>query len=293
MSPRKTLDKTNVNLLTRGIGRATSLYGVDEQRSLREVPVGSIEPNPHQPRRHFGTAALSSLTDSIAKHGLMQPVCVLETAPNRYQLIAGERRLRAFQHLARDTITALVFPPDSDAAELALIENSQREDLAAVEFARSLDRLHREHGKTHALIAALIGKSQAYVTRVINITRLPPDILADYDAHLTGGDSDETVKPVSLTAMMIIAEANGEDVQRALWAKAKAGDSVRALQAGAARKPPLPTKDAAAPSFTRVLRGLTKNVIAVEAIHAKGDGLSPEQRAQLQKLRDQLDTLLG
>src|SRR5687767_14976227 len=89
MPPRAKFGMGNAALLSRTATRATSLFG-DDGRSLREIDVDCIKPNPNQPRRHFDEAALRGLQDSIEKHGLLQPVCVREVAADRFQLIAGE-----------------------------------------------------------------------------------------------------------------------------------------------------------------------------------------------------------
>lgn len=287
MSPPKTaarkLNLTNTALLGRATARAVSLFGVDDGRSLREIDLAAITPNPHQPRRYFDAAALATLAASIERHGLLQPICVREVAADRYEIIAGERRFRAVSSLNWSAIPAIVTRTD-DPATLALIENVQREDLNAVELATALQALLAEHGATHEQLGLLIGKSQAYVTRTLGILGLPPAILDDYQGHRG---------QVSASALMIVAETEGEAAQAALWEQAKAGLSVRALQASRKEQRAAPDKAEASAESDRVIAALRKSAAALNACHQAGSPLSDEQRAALQALRDAADALLA
>lgn len=213
------LNLANAALLGRATARAVSLFGVDDARSLREIDIDQIEPNPNQPRRHFDEDALAALAQSIERHGLLQPICVREVDADRYQIIAGERRYRATRRLHWATIPAIVTQTD-DPAALAMIENIQREDLDAVELARGLHALLTERGASHQQLGALIGKSQAYVSRVLGILNLPASVLDTYGEN----------RHVPVSALMIVAEAGDEANQLALWELAKEGLSVRQLQ---------------------------------------------------------------
>jgi ParB family transcriptional regulator, chromosome partitioning protein len=288
MPPRAKFGMGNAALLSRTATRATSLFG-DDGRSLREIDVDCIKPNPNQPRRHFDEAALRGLQDSIEKHGLLQPVCVREVAADRFQLIAGERRWRAVCALQRPTIPALVMEANNPTA-LALIENVQREDLDALEQADGLRALADEHNATHEELGQLIGKSKAYVTRTLGILDLPPDILAEYPQN----------RHVPMSALWVIAEAGEPALQHVMWDSAKAGVSVRALEQ-AKRKAkahtdaplhlaPVPAIDAA---FATAFRSLRNGVRTIAALRADGAAFTSRQRADLERLRSEIDAVLA
>ena len=133
-------------------------------RSVWSIPLQSILPNPRQPRRTFDEAALGALAASIRQLGLLQPVAVRAVDASRYELIAGERRLRA---------DALVLPATAlGSALLALVENLQREDLHYLEEAQGYADVLREEGMTQERLARQIGKSQSAVANKLRLLRL-------------------------------------------------------------------------------------------------------------------------
>ncbi len=141
--------------------------------SIKEIEVSKIKPNPYQPRKVFDEGAIKELASSIEKHGLMQPVIVIEDKEN-YILVAGERRLKAVKSLNKDKIKAIVADISlNDLREYALIENIQREDLNPIEIAHSLKALIEEHGFTHEELAKNIGKSRSYITNLLRLLTLP------------------------------------------------------------------------------------------------------------------------
>lgn len=140
----------------------------------REVPVTSIMPNPEQPRRIFDPDELQQLADSIAAHGVLQPVVVVE-AGNGYTLIAGERRLRAVKTLKLETIPALVRSAnEQEQLELALVENIQRSDLNALDEARAYRHLVDEFGLTQERVAERVGRSRPSVANSLRILETAP-----------------------------------------------------------------------------------------------------------------------
>lgn len=292
------LNLANAALLGRATARAVSLFGVDDARSLREIDVDQIEPNPNQPRRHFDEDALATLAQSIERHGLLQPICVREVDADCYQIIAGERRYRAARRLNWATIPAIVTRTD-DPAALAMIENIQREDLDAVELARGLHALLAERGASHQQLGALIGKSQAYVTRVLGILNLPASVLDAYGEN----------RHVPVSALMIVAEAGDEANQLALWELAKEGLSVRQLQEsrkaalGAAglgksgrgrpkaEEPPAPAP--ASVGADPAVDALVKAAAILRDLRRDGTALPEARRRALADLRDAIDAVLA
>jgi ParB family chromosome partitioning protein len=151
---------------------------------LLEVAPGQVRPNPQQPRQRFEPEALRELADSIAQHGILQPLIVTALPPSdsglqEYQLIAGERRWQAAKlaGLARVPVLVKDASPRS-ALELALVENVQRADLNAIEEATAYQQLQREFGLTHEDIAQRVGKSRAAVTNALRLLALPAEARA-------------------------------------------------------------------------------------------------------------------
>lgn len=146
---------------------------VEKKEGLREIPVKEISPNPRQARQVFEPSALEELAASIEEVGLVQPIIVRRIGRG-YELISGERRLRAFKHLGRKMIPALVREMDEqDVAAAVLIENIQREDLNPVEEALAFRRLIEEFGVTQEDVARRVGKSRSAVTNALRLLSLP------------------------------------------------------------------------------------------------------------------------
>ncbi|NLI60929.1 MAG: nucleoid occlusion protein [Clostridiales bacterium] len=148
-----------------------------EEHVLEKIPVMMIKPNPYQPRKNFSQKSLEELSHSITKIGLIQPISVRKTGINGYELIAGERRLRACKMAGIDLIPAIVISGDErDSAIMAMIENLQREDLHYLEEARGYLALIQDHGLTQEELAKNIGKSQSTIANKIRLLRLSDKI---------------------------------------------------------------------------------------------------------------------
>jgi len=172
----------------RGLGRGLNalIAGTqagDVTRNVRELRIESVEPNPFQPRARFDESALRELADSIREHGVLQPVLVRRRGPDRYEIIVGERRLRASRLAGLSTIPAVVREcSDRDMLLLALIENVQREDVSPVEQARAYRRMASEFGLTQEDIAQRVGKSRSAVGNTMRLLALPEVALDALDA---------------------------------------------------------------------------------------------------------------
>lgn len=143
------------------------------------VPVDNIRANPHQPRSEFNEERLEELAHSIKKHGLIQPVTVRYIGEKRFELISGERRLRACKLAGKEEIPAYIREvDDEDIISFALIENIQREDLNPIEIALGYNRLVEEAGYTQAEVAERVGKNRTTVTNMLRLLNLPPFIQA-------------------------------------------------------------------------------------------------------------------
>ncbi|MFZ5854223.1 MAG: ParB/RepB/Spo0J family partition protein [Chloroflexota bacterium] len=144
---------------------------------VRQIPVENIEPNPDQPRLAFDQASLDELAASVREHGVLQPVLVRPLGPNRFQLIAGERRWRASRKADLATIPALIEEIDDETAlEIAIIENLQREDLSPLDEAIMYDRMIRERGYSVRRLAQKLGKDKGYLENRLRLAGAPPEI---------------------------------------------------------------------------------------------------------------------
>jgi ParB family chromosome partitioning protein len=163
--------------------------------ALIYMPIEQIEPSPFQPRRHFDPEALEDLANAIRAQGIIEPLIVRPASGavngRRFELIAGERRLRASKLAGLEVVPVIVRDLDDHATlEMSLVENLLREDLNTIEEARAFARLNREFKLTHEQIAERIGKSRAYVTNTIRLTELPlPIVEAIARGELTAGQA--------------------------------------------------------------------------------------------------------
>ena len=141
---------------------------------VREIEIGRIRPNPEQPRVQFTEEAIDELADSIAERGVLQPILLRPHGDGGFEIVAGERRWRAAQRARLHTIPAIVREiDDSTAAEIALIENIQREDLNAIEEAEGYRQLIQRHGHTQENVAKLVHKSRSHVANLLRLLDLP------------------------------------------------------------------------------------------------------------------------
>ncbi|MFA6542754.1 MAG: ParB/RepB/Spo0J family partition protein, partial [Bacteroidota bacterium] len=146
--------------------------------SIVEIDIARISPNPFQPRQDFAQRPLEELKQSIKQNGVIQPITVRKLVTGTYELISGERRVRASQELGRKTIPAYVMRVDTDAEmlELGLIENLQREDLNPIEISLSFKRLMDECKLTQEDVAEKVGKERSTVTNFLRLLKLPEKI---------------------------------------------------------------------------------------------------------------------
>ncbi|ABN53564.1 MAG TPA: nucleoid occlusion protein [Hungateiclostridium thermocellum] len=147
----------------------------EEQKNIIYVNIENIRPNPYQPRKQFNKLALEELCESVKQYGVIQPISVRKISANMYELVAGERRLRAAAMAGLTTVPCIIVDvDDNDSAVLALIENLQREDLNYLEEAEGYSNLINEHGFTQEELASKIGKSQSTIANKIRLLKLPP-----------------------------------------------------------------------------------------------------------------------
>ena len=167
------------NALGRGLDALISTESVRTQGSstINEIAVDEIEANPNQPRREFDEDALNELATSIREIGIIQPVTLRQTAANRFQIIAGERRWRASQIAGLKAIPAYIRTIDDESVmEMALVENIQREDLNAIEIALAYEHLMENTGMTQEKVSERVGKSRTAIANYLRLLRLPAQV---------------------------------------------------------------------------------------------------------------------
>ena len=147
------------------------------QSEIKYIPIEFIKPNPYQPRKNFSKKALEELSQSIKSFGLIQPISVRKLHNDSYELVAGERRLRASELAEIKKIPAIIVDyREQDSAIVALIENLQREDLNFIEEAEGYQNLINDHGFTQQQLVEKIGKNQSTIANKLRLLKLPDDI---------------------------------------------------------------------------------------------------------------------
>jgi ParB family chromosome partitioning protein len=147
------------------------------ENHLRLLPISSIVPNPHQPRRHFDHGAMEDLVSSIKEHGVIEPLVVTPLGSDRYELVAGERRLRASQIAGLEVVPAVIrTATEQQKLEVAIIENVQRQDLNPIEEAIAYRRLMDEFGLTQDEVSDKVGKSRPQVANTVRLLQLPEEV---------------------------------------------------------------------------------------------------------------------
>jgi len=224
-----------------GLGRGLSalIPGAAEEAGLLEVPVAAIEPNPKQPRHTFEEGALGALAASIREVGVLQPV-VVRAKDGGYELVAGERRLRAAKLAGLATIPAVIRnTDDAEGLREALIENIHREDLGPIELAEAFQELLEDLGATQEQLAERLGMSRPHIANTLRLLNLPLDVQelvgeeklsAGHARALLGLDDPESM--VALSMRVVAEDLSVRETEEA----------VRAFNAGAARPTPAATK---------------------------------------------------
>lgn len=274
--------------LGRGLDALLGMGGdIDNERlddELKTLPVEFLSRGRYQPRTEFDPAALQDLADSIRAQGVVQPIVVRPLGPDRYEIVAGERRWRAAQLAGLAEIPALVRDiPDETAVAVALIENIQREDLNPLEEATALKRLVEEFEMTHQEVADAVGRSRASVSNLLRLLELHPDV----KRHVSQGELEmgharalaglPQNKQAEAAALVIKRELNVRETEAL----------VKKLLENA--PPPAPQK--LDPDIRRLQDDLSERLgAAVKIQHSgKGRGKLVIQYASL----DELDGILG
>ena len=257
----------------------------DTAGGVRDVEVGRIRPNPSQPRRHFDEQAIADLAVSISERGVLQPI-LLRVVGDGFEIIAGERRWRAAQLAQLHRIPAIVREfDDAGSAEIALIENVQREDLSAIEEAEGYDKLIQRFGHTQDAVGKLVGKSRTHVTNLLRLLDLPEPVrqmLLRGDISMGHGRAIATSPDAEKLAREIVADGlSVRQVENRVRA-AKAGNGK--IETKSAKRDGRPV-DADLAALERQLGDLLG--LRVKVAHGKGGGTVALHYSSL----DQLDMI--
>ncbi len=249
------------NSLGRGLDSLFLENDETEKSSVSMLRVSEIEPNPTQPRKHFDNEALAQLADSIARHGLLQPIAVRAHESGFYRIIAGERRWRAAKMAGLIELPAIIYEMDDQkAAELALIENLQREDLNPIEEALAFRTLIREYGLTQEDTAARIGKSRSAVANSLRLLDLPDEAVAMVaDGTISAGHARALLSLVREEDVLPLAKRI-VDKTMSVRETETAAKALNALAAAADKPKEAPEPDHNTQMIQSYLRSLEKRV---------------------------------
>jgi ParB family chromosome partitioning protein len=282
------------------LGAATALISETSERLVArssrfrhtfEAPIDSIGADPDQARKVFDEGEIRSLAATMAEQGQLQPILVRRVPGDkaRWVIVAGERRWRAAILNGWTSILAIEHE-GGDAEILSLIENLQRVDLTPVEEARGLRRLIQEKGWTQNAAAEALGKSKSEVSAILRILSLPEDVL---EGVLT------SELPIPKNALIELARLEDLAVRDRLLRLARAGLlTVQAVRQAAARKARGDGADRSRPEAARTgrlldARALGRLVTAIRAARTEGRPLTPPERDQLLRLRDEIEQRLA
>lgn len=231
---------------------------------LRTLPVGQLQPGKYQPRSYMNEDALQTLADSIAAQGIMQPILVREVGPEKFEIIAGERRWRASQKAGLTEVPVLVREiADEAALAMALIENIQREDLNPLEEAMGIKRLIDEFDMTHEKAAEAVGRSRVAVSNLLRLLTLTPmvqDMLLDNQidmGHARALVGSEPAQQILLANKVVQDGLSVREIERLIQAAPASGKK---------------TKQAVHPDVASLQNQLSEQLGAEVAISSKANG---------------------
>jgi len=274
------------------IGDVAEEPAAERPRGARRLPTGSLQPNPHNPRRTFSDAELDELAASLRERGIIQPIVVRQTrgASGDYEIVAGERRWRAAQRAGLHEVPVVVIEAtDAEALQLAIIENVQRADLNALEEAQGYRALIDEFGNSQEDIAKIVGKSRSYVANTLRLLKLSDKV----KAYIHGG------KLSAGHARMLVGEPNADELADEIIARelnvrqveamareraAKSGKQTKGKARGAV------AKDADVLAFEKRVSDATGLVVNID--HRKDHGTLTIRYANLEQLDDLVQRLV-
>jgi ParB family chromosome partitioning protein len=273
--------KNRKNTVAEKLRQGGAIFASADLPRVVEIDLIKLRPNPDQSRIIFDEVALHELANSIEQHGLIQPISIAhdpDYSSEGYIIVAGERRYRAHQLLKRSTIPAII--TSGDPAEIAVIENLQRESLHPIEEAHALNNLMQKHRYTQEVVSKVIGKARNTVTSILRLTTLPQII------------QDECpTSDISKSALIELARIDSADEQIALWENMKRGEIRTVRSARASKKRTSSSRQSQHPGESALkagegfIRQLRK--VAIDQIPAGGEVI-----AKLLDLQNQINDIL-
>lgn len=298
-TPRSVRPSDKLKGGARGLGRGLSaLFGDDEapaptttapqkNDNLRTLPIEQLKPSRFQPRRQFDAEHLDALTESVREKGILQPILVRRdpSDPNRYEILAGERRWRAAQAAQLHEIPVILRDiDDRGASEIALIENIQRQDLNAIEEGEGYRRLIEEFGHTQEELGRALGKSRSHIANTMRLLSLPDEVRAMVvDGRLSAGHARALVTsraPLELAKLVVNDGMSVRQIEAALRMEKQAGES------GPAKVAKVKTKDPNVAALEKELAQIFGLKVTIE-----GEGEAGSLTIHYRTL-DQLDEVL-
>jgi ParB family chromosome partitioning protein len=254
--------------------------------SQQTMPITWLTAGKYQPRRRFDDEAIAELAASIKTRGILQPILVRPLGGDRYEIVAGERRWRAAQKAGLHDVPVLVQTlADDAAAEIALVENLQRQDLSALEEAQGYQRLIDEFGHSHSALGDALGKSRSHIANTLRLLALPDAVKTLLDEHkLTAGHARALLTAADPVALAQEVVAKGLSVRATEQLAAKSKEAARPGGGGASRPQ---HKSADVASLERDLTGRLGLAVSIET-EGKGGRISIAYKSM-----EQLDDLLA
>ncbi len=246
--------------MRRALGKGLSqLLGDAPEQTSNSIPISDIKTNPRQPRTQFEVQALEELASSIKEFGILQPLIVRPSTDGKYELIAGERRLRASQIAGLSEVPIIIRTANAQVSlEIALIENVQREDISAMETAAAYHRLSQEFGLSQEQIAQRVGKSRVSISNTLRLLKLPTEIQqAVLEGMLSEGHArtllmiDSPIRQQSLFNKIVHEGISVREAERL----ARVSGEPNLSTPGSKRKKPEKLRD---PNFEPLERGLSE-----------------------------------
>jgi ParB family chromosome partitioning protein len=271
--------KKDATPLSSKLGKDIFFGTSEDLPRIIEIDLSKIDSNPDQPRKTFNQESLRELATTIEKHGLIQPITVKKVDSNdRYVLVAGERRLRAFELLKRTSIPAILTMGNAD--EIALIENIQREDLDPLDEAEAFELMIKRHGYTQEQLGTIIGKAQNTVSQTLILLKLPTIIREQY----------HTVPHVNKSMLVEIARLKDENQQIKLWNQIAQGKltTVKATRKGQAMKSKMDIS-----AVNTVVRTGNKLVKSLEYLEKTAVSLDLGSYRSLMNIHERLGAILA
>lgn len=273
-----------------GLGRGLDALLMEEplkEGSVLNVSIYDVDTNPNQPRKSFDEERLNELSESIKRHGIMQPILVKKTN-GRYLIIAGERRFRAARLAELKTVPVLLSDADENSiAELALVENIQRENLNPIEEAAAIRFLMKQHDLTQEEVSSRIGKSRPVVANSLRLLSLPQPVCELVsEGKLSSGHGRVLAGLNSASRQILLANRAAKDG----WSVRRMEDEVRLLDLREARSRKNRSQlDPELVALTRALRQKLGAKVAISGTNEKGKiVISYESEEALQNVYDAL-----